>query len=77
MWLQVNMIDETGKVLPVWYLPASQVEGHQWITGRVKLVSKENSDQYRVRKYNIVLFEILMCYTRSGQIFSSEGHISP
>jgi hypothetical protein len=48
MWLQVNMIDETGNVVPVWYLPASQVEGHQWITGRVKLVSRDNSDQYRV-----------------------------
>ena len=49
MWLQVNMIDETEKVLPVWSLSAAQMQTeNQWMTGRVKLVSKDNGDQYRV-----------------------------
>ena len=49
MWLQVNMIDETEKVLPVWSLSAAQMQTeNRWMTGRVKLVSKDNGDQYRV-----------------------------
>jgi len=67
------MIDEAGKVLPVWYLSASQVEGHQWITGRVKLVSRENSDQYRVRKYTIVCNTDVL-YQERATIFARGPH---
>jgi hypothetical protein len=48
MWLQVNMIDETEKVTPVWSLSSANLQADQWLTGKVKLVSKDNADRYRV-----------------------------
>jgi len=48
MWLQVNMIDETETVTPVWSLSSANLQAEEWITGRVRLVSKENADRYRV-----------------------------
>ena len=48
MWLQVNVIDETEKVVPIWSLSASQLQTGKWQSGRVKIVSKDNGDQYRV-----------------------------
>jgi hypothetical protein len=63
MWLQVNMIDETEKVLPVWSLSAAQMQTeNQWMTGRVKLVSKDNGDQYRVtRTVSDIKFNSALC----------------
>ena len=48
MWLLVNMVDESGKVSPVWSLSSSQMQSGQWVTGRVKLDAREAGAQYKV-----------------------------
>ena len=42
------MIDEFERSTTLWSLPSAQMPLHEWGTGRVKVVSRENAEQYRV-----------------------------